>query len=65
MFPMQTRIPDSNDSFDTLNDREMIATRRIILRKLSARMKKGGFDAEEPVVAAFTQEDDRQPIPAH
>ena len=62
---MQMRIPDSNDNFDALNDREMIATRRIILRKLSARMKKGGFDAEEPVVAAFTRENDGQSIPAH
>jgi hypothetical protein len=62
---MQTRIPDFKDTFETLNDREMIATRRIILRKLSARMKKGGFDAEESVVAAFPREDDGQPIPAH
>jgi hypothetical protein len=62
---MQTRIPNSNDSFDILNDREMIATRRIILRKLSARMEQGGFDVEKPVVAAFTRENDGQPIPAH
>jgi hypothetical protein len=62
---MQTRVPDSNNSFDILDDREMIATRRIILRKLSARMKKRRFDAEEPAVRLFPRETDGQSIAAH
>jgi hypothetical protein len=62
---MQTRVPDSNDSFETLNDREMIATRRIILRKLSARIKKRRFDAEDPALDLFPRENDSQSISAH
>jgi hypothetical protein len=63
---MQTRIHGLNDSFETPNDREMLATRRVILRKLSARMKEGGFEAEKSSEApALMRGDPGETIPAH
>jgi len=60
------RISDLNDSFGTPNDREMLATRRVILRKLSARMKEGGFDAEQSSEAsAPTRKDEGEATTAH
>jgi hypothetical protein len=45
---MQRVILDLTDDCHTLDDRRMLATRRIILRKLSARMKNEALDANNP-----------------
>jgi hypothetical protein len=45
---MQTQIREPKNDINASSGRALLATRRSILSKLSARMKKGEFDAEDP-----------------
>ena len=62
---MEPRIPDPKNNVIGSDERELFATRRSILTKLSARMKRRCFDAEEsPVLSSFLGKGAAETIPA-